>query len=214
MPGKWWNLCVLRKTSPVSLHRFHCNSIVYQDISLLFYNMITLVAGTAMMTNNDAHIILYNDLLPVWNIPLWKKYLVISSAISASGFWQDTLSMNVYSGRWTVCTKHDVFTSARVLNCSEITYMGYQHNTHASNWQLSFKSNVNQNIDHWKCVTVYTLRFTPRHSSLTLRSTACYVTVHTHISIQALCVKTKSRWRYLAPQLYSQQSKLLIPMWK
>ena len=161
MPGKWWNLCVLRKTSPVSLHRFHCNNIVYQDISLLFYNMITLVARTAMMTNNDAHIILYNDLLPVWNIPLWKKYLVISSAISAYGFWQDTLSMNVYSGRWTVCTKHDVFTSARVLNCSEITYMGYQHNTHASNWSAIFQ--IQRESKYW---------------SLKMRD-CLYVTVHT-----------------------------------
>ena len=80
--------------------------------------------------------------------------------------------------------------------------------------QPSFKSNVNKNIDHWKCVTVYTLWFTLRHSSLTLRSTACYVTVYTRISNQASCVKIKSRRRYLAPQLYSQQSKLLIPMWK
>ena len=48
--------------------------------------------------------------------------------------------------------------------------------------QLSFKSDVNQNIDHWKCVTVYTLRFILRPSSITLRSTACYVTVHTRIS--------------------------------
>ena len=23
-PGKWWNLCVFSKTSPVSLYRFHC----------------------------------------------------------------------------------------------------------------------------------------------------------------------------------------------
>ena len=50
--------------------------------------------------------------------------------------------------------------------------------------QLSFKSDVNQNVDHWKCVTVHTLRFTLRHSSLMLRSTACYVTVHTRISNQ------------------------------
>ena len=34
--------------------------------------------------------------------------------------------------------------------------------------QLFFKSDVNQNIDHRKCVTVYTLRFTFRPSSLTL----------------------------------------------
>ena len=47
--------------------------------------------------------------------------------------------------------------------------------------QLSFKYNVNQNIDHWKCVTVCTLRFTLRPISLTLRSTAYYVTVHTLI---------------------------------
>ena len=80
--------------------------------------------------------------------------------------------------------------------------------------QLSFKYDVNQNIDHWKCVTVYTLRFTLRPSSLTLRCPACYATVHTRISNQASCVKTKSRRRYLTPQLYSQQSKLLIPMWK
>ena len=34
------------------------NSIVYQDISLLFCNVITLVAGAAMISraNNDAHI--------------------------------------------------------------------------------------------------------------------------------------------------------------
>ena len=55
--------------------------------------------------------------------------------------------------------------------------------------QLSFKSDVNQNIDHWKCVTLYTLRFTLRPSSITLRSTARYVTVHTRISNQASCVK-------------------------
>ena len=24
VPGKWWNLCVFSKTSPVSLYRFHC----------------------------------------------------------------------------------------------------------------------------------------------------------------------------------------------
>ena len=57
--------------------------------------------------------------------------------------------------------------------------------------QLSFKSDVNQNIDHWKCVTVYTLRFTLGPSSITLRSTACYVTVHIRISNQDSCVKTK-----------------------
>ena len=55
--------------------------------------------------------------------------------------------------------------------------------------QLSFKYDVNQNIDHWKCVTVYTLRLTLRPSSITLRSTACYVTVHTRISKQASCIK-------------------------
>ena len=77
--------------------------------------------------------------------------------------------------------------------------------------QLSFKSDVNQNIDHWKCVTVSTLRLTLRPSSITLRSTACYVTVHTRIFEQASCVKTKSDWSYLTPQ---QQSKLLKPMWK
>ena len=38
--------------------------------------------------------------------------------------------------------------------------------------QLSFKCDVNENIDHWKCVTVYTLRFTLRPSSIMLRSTA------------------------------------------
>ena len=80
--------------------------------------------------------------------------------------------------------------------------------------QLSFKSDVNQNIDHWKCVTVYTLRLTLRPRSITLRSTACCVTVHTRISKQASCVKTKSDRSYLTPQLYSQQPKLLIPMWK
>ena len=40
----------------------------------------------------------------------------------------DTLSMNVYSGRWKACIKHDVFTSVNphVLNCSEGTYKGYK----------------------------------------------------------------------------------------
>ena len=51
-------------------------------------------------------------------------------------------------------------------------------------------------------------------TAITLRSTACYATVHTRISKQASCVKTKSDRSYLTPQLYSQQSKLLIPMWK
>ena len=52
--------------------------------------------------------------------------------ISAYGFWPsqlyDTLSMNFYYGRWKACIKHDVFTSANphVLNCSEVTYMGYK----------------------------------------------------------------------------------------
>ena len=40
----------------------------------------------------------------------------------------DTLSMNIYSGRWKACIKHDVFTSVNpyVLNSSEVTYMGYK----------------------------------------------------------------------------------------
>ena len=60
-------------------------------------------------------------------------------------------------------------------------------------FQLSFKSNVNQNIAHWKCVAVYTLRFTFRPNSLTVRSTVCCATVHTRISNHGSCVKTKSR---------------------
>ena len=106
------------------------------------------------------------------------------------------------------------FSEPYVLNCSEVTCMGYKAQYHAFVWSGIFKSDMNQNIDHWKCVTVYTLRFTLRPGSLTLRSSSCYVTVHTRISNQASCVKTKPRRRYSAPQLYSQQSKLLIPMWK
>ena len=40
----------------------------------------------------------------------------------------DTLSKNVYYGRWKACIKHDEFilVNPRVLNCSEVTYMGYK----------------------------------------------------------------------------------------
>ena len=103
--------------------------------------------------------------------------------------------IDMHRGVCDKCIKHDVFTSVKLLTCMFR--------------QLFFKSDVNQNIDRWKCVTIYTLRFTLRPGSLTLRSTACYVTVHTRISNQVSCVKTKSRRRYLAPQLYSQQSRPL-----
>ena len=67
-----------------------------------------------------------------------------------------------------------------------------------------------KNVTHWKWVTPHTLRFTLRLGSLTLQSTACYVTVHTRISY----IKTKPHRRYLTSQLFSQQFKLSIPIWK
>ena len=71
-----------------------------------------------------------------------------------------------------------------------------------------------QNITHWKWMTLQPLRFTLRLGSLTLRSTACYVTVHTCILNQASCMKTKSRRRYLTPQPYPTQPKLSIRLRK
>ena len=40
----------------------------------------------------------------------------------------DTLSINIYSGRWKACIKQDAFTSVNpeVLNSSEVTYIGYK----------------------------------------------------------------------------------------
>ena len=79
--------------------------------------------------------------------------------------------MNVYSGQWTACTKHDVFTSARVLNCSEVTYMGYQHNTHASNWSAIFQ--IWRESKYWSlkmCDFVYVMVHTQAQQP--------YVTVH------------------------------------
>ena len=77
-PGQYHkdNHSILQGASTVNLIDSDSdNSVVYQDISQLFCNVITLVAGAAMISrkNNDAHIILCNDLSPVWNMPLWKK---------------------------------------------------------------------------------------------------------------------------------------------
>ena len=89
----------------------------------------------------------------------------------------DTLSTNVYSGRWKACIKHDVFKLLQWAPRLKLQW-SYLHGVYGILpmhlfGQLSFKSDVNQNIDHWKWVTVYTLRFTPRPSSLTFYPVLC-----------------------------------------
>ena len=141
--------------------------------------------------------------------------------ISAYGFWPNKSIIWYFIHECLILsmkgmhkTRFIYFSESPRLKLQWSYLRGVYGNISMHLFQLSFKSDVNQNIDHWKCVTVYTLRFTLRPSSITLRSTACYATFHTRISNQASCMKTKSDRRYLTPQLYSQQSKLLIPMWK
>ena len=79
--------------------------------------------------------------------------------------------------------------------CSCTYFVSYHSNM---TWQL--------NITYWTWVIIHTLQFTFRLGSLTIRSTACYVTVDTCISNQVSYMKTS--------QLYLQQSQLSIPMCK
>ena len=197
------------------------NSIVYVGISLLFYNVITLVAGAAIISRQiRTHIVLCNDLSYAWNMPLWKKiscYFISCTVIfekcknlvymneygteckaniSAYGFWPNKSIIWYFIHECLILSMKGMHKTRRIY-FSEPPRLKLQYSyLHGICGiismhlfvQLSFKSDVIQNIDHWKCVTVYTLRLTLRPSSITLRSTACYVTVYTRISKQASCL--------------------------
>ena len=62
------------------------------------------------------------------NVELNTRLIFLPKDFDQISELYDNLSMNVYSGRWKVCIKHDVFTSVNhhALNCSEVTYMGYK----------------------------------------------------------------------------------------
>ena len=68
-----------------------------------------------------------------------------------------------------------------------------------------------QKVTCWKWVILHTLQLTLRLCNLTLRSTACYITVHTFISNQVSYMETKLSQ---TPQLYLQQAEPRTPMRK
>ena len=56
------------------------NSIVYDDISLLFYNVITLVAGAVILSRQiRTHTLFYVMVCHLHGICRYEKYLVILS---------------------------------------------------------------------------------------------------------------------------------------
>ena len=191
------------------------NSIVYEGISLLFYNVITLVAGAAIISRR----LMTHPLFYVMIYPLHGKcrYEKISCYFTSCTVVFEKCKNLVYMNEDGTECKTNIFAYGFWPNKPIIWYfiheclnlsMKSMHKTRCIyfsepprlklQWnylhgvcgiismylfvQLSFKSDVNKNIDHWKCVTVYTLRLTLRSNSITLRYTACYVTVHTRIS--------------------------------
>ena len=138
------NHSILQEASAVILFDSDSdNSIVYQDISLLFYNVTTLVAGAAIISRQirtrtlcDVMICFLHRICRYEKISCCFisctvmfgkcKDLVYMNEygtecktnICAYGFWPNKSiiwyfihDMNVYSGRWKACIKHDVFTS-------------------------------------------------------------------------------------------------------
>ena len=56
------------------------NSIVYEDISLLFYNIITVVAGAAIISRQiKTRTLSYVMISHIPGVCRYKKYLMISS---------------------------------------------------------------------------------------------------------------------------------------
>ena len=61
------------------------------------------------------------------NMELNARLIFLPTGFDQISQLYDNLSMNVYSSEWKARIKHDAFTSVNphVLNCCEVTYMGY-----------------------------------------------------------------------------------------